>query len=264
MVSASSTSFLRTTRLSFSNDGVDKFGADEKLLTEVQLFGECGCRDNWRKRANCFSDSFTCDQKLVISETWRKLWMVSQTNVSQRVTHFSRLAEITNRFEWYFCQVRWVEIVVYYLALKCAYLWLKCKIRRYNRSAKSVEKYWYLHNPIWNHRRRLCFWSSKTFYPGNNEYGLEVSNMQTLVAESHVLTSLYFSRHGSFFSRFWIRDHKTSWATSIEIVMTWIKMQGLANAEGESHTHTNKNARVCSALWALCLKLPRCRLFLIL
>ena len=35
-------------------------------------------------------------------------------------------------------------------------------------------------------------------------------------------TSLYFSRQGSFFNRFWILDHKTSCATSTEIAMTCI------------------------------------------
>ncbi len=36
-------------------------------------------------------------------------------------------------------------------------------------------------------------------------------------------TSWYFLRQGCIFNRFWIRDHKTSLATSIEIVITCIQ-----------------------------------------
>ena len=75
--SSSSTSVLRTTRRSFPNDGLGKFGIAKSLLTAVQLFGECGCRENWRKRANCLSDSFTCNQKLLLIRTLREGWSVN-------------------------------------------------------------------------------------------------------------------------------------------------------------------------------------------
>ena len=108
------------------------------------------------------------------------------------------------------------------------------RLQSYTGKRRRQQQQIYLHNPIWNRRRKLCFWSSKTFRPaisaGTKRFALQCCVM--LLDSNLRQTSWYFSRHGSFFNRFWIRDHKTSLATSIEIVMIWIPNRRILAKKG--------------------------------